>query len=131
MQNKKRVSSGFTVIELIVVIAIIAGLAAIVTAATVSYISKAKDAAVKANLSQVSKKMQMYYGEEGNNSFELFPPPEINLPCSLGVYYIHSDANSYAVYALLCSDATNYWCVDSVGRSVQLNEEPLGNECVN
>lgn len=46
MQNKK----GFTIIELIVVVAIIAVLAAIVSVNVITYLKKGKDAAIKSNL---------------------------------------------------------------------------------
>jgi len=62
MQKQK----GFTIIELIVVIAIIAVLAAIVMVNVTSYIAKGKDAAIKGNMSQISTTAAAYYESIGN-----------------------------------------------------------------
>ena len=43
-------TKGFTIIELIVVVAIIAVLAAIVSVNVITYLNKGKDAAIKSNL---------------------------------------------------------------------------------
>jgi prepilin-type N-terminal cleavage/methylation domain-containing protein len=54
-------SKGFTIIELIVVIAIIAVLAAIVLVNVTGYINKSKNAAVKANLSTMLTNAAVYF----------------------------------------------------------------------
>ena len=54
-------AGGFTIIELIVVIAIIAVLAAIVLVSVTQYINKSKDAAVKANLSSLVTNSAIYF----------------------------------------------------------------------
>ncbi|OGZ89955.1 MAG: hypothetical protein A2599_03390 [Candidatus Staskawiczbacteria bacterium RIFOXYD1_FULL_39_28] len=65
--SKMNKQKGFTVIELIVVIAIIGVLATVVIGSVVVYIGKAEDSQVKANVSQAAKQLQIYYSE--NNSF--------------------------------------------------------------
>jgi prepilin-type N-terminal cleavage/methylation domain-containing protein len=57
---------GFTIIELIVVIAIIAILAAIVIINITAYIQKAKVAAINATLDQISKAAAAYYATNGS-----------------------------------------------------------------
>jgi len=59
--NKQK---GFTLIELIVVIAIIAILAAIVLVNVTTYITKAKDAAVRADLSSAATGMAACYSSK-------------------------------------------------------------------
>lgn len=57
---------GFTLIELIVVVAIVGLLAAITLAATDSSRSKSKDTAIKANLRTLQNQAEVYYYEHGN-----------------------------------------------------------------
>jgi prepilin-type N-terminal cleavage/methylation domain-containing protein len=60
---------GFTIIELIVVIAIIAVLAAIVLVNVQSYSRKAKDAAMMADIKQISVLATDYFAGAGNGSY--------------------------------------------------------------
>jgi len=60
------IKKGFTIIELIVVVAIIAILAAVVMFGVTQYINKSKIAAVKVELDQISKAAVIYYGENGS-----------------------------------------------------------------
>jgi prepilin-type N-terminal cleavage/methylation domain-containing protein len=61
--NKQK---GFTIIELIVVIAIIAILSAIVLVSVTQYINKAKTASIEANLSTVETSMAAYLADPAN-----------------------------------------------------------------
>jgi len=62
MKNKNR---GFTIIELIVVIAIIGVLAGIVTVFVITQGQKARDSRRVADLSQVQKALELYYAQYG------------------------------------------------------------------
>ncbi|MEI7424687.1 MAG: prepilin-type N-terminal cleavage/methylation domain-containing protein, partial [Candidatus Staskawiczbacteria bacterium] len=62
MQKSK---SGFTIIELIVVIAIIAILAAIVMVNVTQYINKSKDASVKVTMNEYVKKIIITIADTG------------------------------------------------------------------
>ncbi len=64
MKNIK--SKGFTIIELLVVVAIIAVLASIVLVNVTSYISKGKDAAAQGNLATLLTNGAVYYDTNGN-----------------------------------------------------------------
>jgi prepilin-type N-terminal cleavage/methylation domain-containing protein len=59
-------SKGFTIIELIVVIAIIAVLAAIVMVNVTQYINKSKDAAIKGNMATIMTNAAVYFDTNGN-----------------------------------------------------------------
>ena len=110
--------AGFTIIELIVVIAIIAVLAAIVITSLVTYSVRSRDTAVKANVVQLAKKAQTWFSDNGNYSGFV---PDAHHPCGY-IYSFNSvpDSNTSAVFARLCSNSNDYWCADSAGRNVEI-----------
>ena len=59
-------SRGFTIIELLVVVAIIAVLAAIVLVNVTGYINQGKNAAIKGNLATILTNGAVYYDANGN-----------------------------------------------------------------
>lgn len=125
MQKNKL--SGFTIIELIVVIAIIAVLAAIVTNAVTKYINKAKDEQIKANLAQWAKKAQISFGETGSYTNPI--PINTKNPCDYDYTFSpNAEGNAFAVFSPLCSNSNDYWCVDSTGKSVKFSGGPLDPE---
>lgn len=114
-------SKGFTIIELIVVIAIIAVLAGIVTSNVVSYIGRARDAKVKANVSQIAKQMQIYYAEHNTLS-------GYSLPSGIeGVdgFNASPTSNAFVIYGKLQSG--QYWAQDSIGIVGTLTNPPNTN----
>jgi prepilin-type N-terminal cleavage/methylation domain-containing protein len=115
---------GFTIIEMIVVLAIIAVLATIVVAALTSYITSAKDATVKSDVEDISKDLNLYYSQNG--TFSSFTGPSVTPPCS--AYTINKTSSHFAVYAKLCSSA-NYWCIDDTGKKAQMSSTPAGSSC--
>lgn len=64
---QKKNLSGFTLVELIVVIAIIAVLVAIATPAYYSYVMKSRRADAKVALSEISQRLEGYYAD--NNKY--------------------------------------------------------------
>ena len=66
-------SKGFTIIELIVVIAIIAVLAAIVLVNVTQYIAKGKNAAIKGNMSTILTNAAVYYDGQNPSTYVGFP----------------------------------------------------------
>jgi prepilin-type N-terminal cleavage/methylation domain-containing protein len=60
-----KTQKGFTIIELIVVVATIAVLAAIVLSNVNQYFSKARDAKRRLDVSQIQRALEMYYADYG------------------------------------------------------------------
>jgi prepilin-type N-terminal cleavage/methylation domain-containing protein len=111
---------GFTIIELIVVIAIIAVLAAIVLVNVTQYINKGKDAAAQGNLATLLTNGAVY--SETNSNFASFQTNSLftNVNTALNaagytVTYTNSaGAASFCASVPLKSVTANY-CIDSTG----------------
>ena len=117
-----RKQKGFTIIELIVVIAIIAILAAIVLINVTQYINKGKDSAIKGDLSAIQTAANLFYTQNndsydgllGNSSYlNAITAAEADNP-SLTPTENGNDSN-YCLSVTL-NDKSN-WCVDSSGFS--------------
>jgi prepilin-type N-terminal cleavage/methylation domain-containing protein len=117
--NKQK---GFTIIELIVVIAIIAVLAAIVLVNVTQYIAKGKDASIKGNMSSMATIAASFY----DNNTSDFTGLRVDAAFAAGVAAIDDanggeadDANAQADASNWCVssplNATGIWCVDSTG----------------
>ncbi|MFA6190147.1 MAG: prepilin-type N-terminal cleavage/methylation domain-containing protein [Candidatus Staskawiczbacteria bacterium] len=115
----KKPQKGFTIIELIVVIAIIAVLAGIVLVNVIQYINKSKDTKVKAELSQIAKGAIVNYEKNGSYANTL----SAVTPCE-GTYVFIPSTTAFVAYHKLCTDPTKYWCVDSVGSVKELSNIP-------
>ena len=87
MNHKK--TSGFTIIELIVVIAIIAVLASIVTAAVTKYIPASKIARANEDVNNIQKALIMFYGEYGD--YPYMPISDCSAPYCSAEYSSGSD----------------------------------------
>lgn len=126
MNTKK----GFTIIELIVVIAIIAVLAAIVLVNVTSYINKGKDAAIKGNAASIMTNAAAYYDTNGNyggvisNSVVAAAITQLNTPIS----NVKSDNTAFCVCSKLINNSANTFCVDSSGTKKETNTA-CASEC--
>ena len=129
---KLKSHKGFTLIELLVVVAIIGILASVVLAALGSARSKAQDAKVKSELSQMRAQAELYYIGTGAGTYggtettcagpfftgatddsldKLIDDVDIVSPAVA----CQSTASTWAVSAELSTGT--YWCVDSGGAS--------------
>ncbi len=122
-------SKGFTIIELIVVIAIIAILASIVLVNVTQYISKAHDAAIKSDMSNIATGMATCFSEYGSYSNGATPA----VYCVANTAYVPATLSAditkqggtlvttaapttaYCASSKLASDAAKYVCIDSTG----------------
>ena len=120
--NKQK---GFTIIELIVVIAIIAVLAGIVLVNVIGYINKGKDASIKGNMETIRINASVYLDGTGANKYmgfdddQLYKGPSAAI-ASVGTAPISNiEDYAYCVKTIMY-DTTNYpngYCVDSTGYS--------------
>lgn len=136
MKNR---NSGFTIIELIVVIAIISVLATIVLVSVSSYFSKSKDAAIKANLSSTATASAAYFDANGNyddlcsdtttgflyafNAADAKKKAGGSSHCVAG-----SDDAGWIVSVQLNNPSggnkNGWWCVDSTGVKKEVSTDP-------
>jgi prepilin-type N-terminal cleavage/methylation domain-containing protein len=114
---------GFTIIELITVIAIIGVLASVILVYVTSYVGKSRDSRIKAEISEIAKDAMIYYSN--NVSYEGYAIPNSFRPVVLGSDYEFSTdgVNSYVVYAKL-STSNDYWCIDHTGAVLQIDNPP-------
>ena len=142
MQKQK----GFTIIELIVVIAIIAVLAAIVLVNVTSYINKGKDAAVKGNLSSIMTNAAVYADSNANftgfcaTSGATVPLTAADSAWGTGGTAANCQANTaidgtvpiggqWCACKQLKADTTKVFCVDSSGKKAE-TVSTCGATCV-
>lgn len=103
--------AGFTVIELVVVVAILAVLATVVAINVISYLDKARDATIKGNMQTIASSATAFFEREGNFN-NIFVAA--NNPTAINAMQSINDITSpNAVSAILKTDNSS-WCVCSV-----------------
>ena len=114
MKNKS--NQGFTLIELLVVIAIIGILSAVVLGFLAAARTSGADSAIKADLTQVSKEAEIYYGTyyESYGSFSQATCPTAT---GGGTDTFTNDATMVAIIANAVSDGGNGSSCSSTGSS--------------
>ncbi len=137
-------SKGFTIIELLVVVAIIAVLTGIVLVNVTSYINKGKDAAIKANLSTVLTNSAVYYDTNGNyssfcTSANFTVPESAILSANNGTAGTNTKCVGTATATCACATlkvtSGNVYCVDSTGYKKETTNTcalacPVAGACV-
>ncbi len=129
--NKQR---GFTIIELIVVIAIIAVLAGIVLVNVTQYINKGKDASAKGSMSTLLTNSAVYFDTNpaGTGSGFLSNPtyatPVFSALGSTNMGYASASSSSSTDWcAMITLKAGPTFCVDGTGSKI----EKTGGACTN
>jgi prepilin-type N-terminal cleavage/methylation domain-containing protein len=133
-------SKGFTIIELLVVVAIIAVLAAIVLVNVTGYINQGKNAAIKGNLSTILTNGAVYFDANSNygtsgaaspvttgtnfctNTYVTAPMAAVSSAGGTGTCSINSTYTAWCACATLkdVTGATGQtFCVDSTGTKTQ------------
>lgn len=123
LQHRKNPASGFTLIEMLVVIAIIALLASLITPATTKALSSAKSAKCKSNLHQIGVVIMAYStdhdGKLPSTGFYGISPyynrDQRNFPNSLREYLGLEEASTWSTSPDLCSYAEIFHCPDYQG----------------
>ncbi len=142
----KKISAGFTLLELLIVVSIIGILTSIILVSLSSARGKGADAGIKSNLHTLSNQNEIFFSSQ--NSYLTAPDGSLSGTCpttysssahnmfrkqpayaalaaavalggSTGSCYV-SD-NAWAVAVALKTDATQSWCVDSTGISRQVS----------
>ena len=118
--NKQR---GFTIIELLVVVAIIAVLAAIVLVNVTGYINQGKNAAIKGNLATILTNGSVYFDTNGNYtsycSDAKLTGPEAAVTAAGGTPSEYCAATAWCACSTMktttAEPAGSTFCVDSTG----------------
>lgn len=123
-----KTSKGFTIIELLVVIAIIAVLAAVVMVNVTSYVGKAKDSNVKANLAQIPTMAAIVYDDAAGSYAALCADANVDKAFDAAIAatgeagFCNDDANTWVVCVGLEYDAANSWCIDSTSAAKTITD---------
>jgi len=141
---------GFTIIELIVVIAIIAVLASIVLVNVTQYINKGKDAAIQGNLTSIMTNAAIYFdtcGQYTANSgsaitscqtaFQAsssYTVPVAAITAMNKAVAQNINATNYCVCSTLYNATNGTYCIDSTGYKKATNTAcstrcPTGGAC--
>lgn len=104
----KKYASGFTIVELLIVIVVIGILAAITIVAYNGVQDRAHDTAVKSDLTTIAKKIQLYNADNGNYPTNLKP---LNTNAANALYSFSIDQDSLATSPQ--KTANLFYCVDS------------------
>lgn len=136
MIKLKNKTSGFTLIEMMVVIAVIGILSTAVLAGLAPGRKKARDARVISGVNQARTIVEAnadvagYPGDGAllaDTQFKI-ANADVNTVNQQGIKY-KSGVNEYVLWARLASDFSKYYCVDFQGAAKTVGVEPNANTC--
>lgn len=123
--NPKLGERGFTLIEMLVVVAIVGILSATVLSALGPARNKAKDARIISGVNQVRAIAEVLYNPGTGTPYlgltNVLPAEVGKIATDItnqgGSLFVNlsSDSNAYVAYSKLASNPLNYYCVDSAG----------------
>ncbi|MCL4400330.1 type II secretion system GspH family protein [Patescibacteria group bacterium] len=127
--NKRSLKSGFTLIEMLVVIAMIGLLSAVLLVALGPSRKKAQDTRIISDLNQVRNLMEVNYNPStGSYSSPYGSLNYTNLQNDIanngGSLQASTTVSSYVYYSRLSSSPSSYYCVDSNGFSAIMTSTP-------
>ncbi len=108
----KTKTTGFTIVELLIVIVVIAILAAITVISYTGIQSKAYDSTVSADISTYAKKIELFVTENGRFPTTTADLDGIDMRVSTGAYASHTNAVMYCV-----SRNANMWSIAGASKS--------------
>lgn len=137
LKNKK----GFTILELIVVIAIIATLTTVVMWSISNYKAKNDDAVVKAGMKTVTNQAEIYYLNNGGSYADMCEPVLGDSVVLAALQQINFSSDDFASNGGCESDSQNWvawaklkgggdtWCADGTNFSGLVVPSPSGTSC--
>lgn len=142
MKNSK--SNGFTMIELLVVVAIIGILSAVVTTLVTSSKHRSNDAKIKSQMASLKKTIEIYGSSNSNNYGTVTgictTPSTVFTDVVSDTYKFTAEANyptgtnlrcysSGSTWAVSASMSSGFWCVDSNGKTQSRVSHIAGPSC--
>lgn len=137
--SKKRGEKGFTLIELLVVIAIIGILAGIVLVALGGARTRAQDARIQAEMTQIRTIGEIFFSGVSPNSYtglcadadvttlqaDILAQGGTGFSCLVATGAIGEPAAGTAYCVEVQLNSNQFWCVDSLLRSAQYGASPI------